>query len=101
MVQESSFRCDKRPTKTYSLTLTALKRRGLSPTDDSPIDRAWWAALLPRVDARYPLDVGDTEQVRTSFLFRDATALPPFVDPNFDDSVFFGDGLNTISPSQR
>jgi hypothetical protein len=83
------------------LTLQALRRRGLGPSDDIPLERAWWAAALPRIDARYQLDVGDTEQVRTSFLFRDASALPPFVDPDFDDSVFFGDGLNTISPSQQ
>jgi photosystem II stability/assembly factor-like uncharacterized protein len=83
------------------LTLTALKRRGLSPTDDHPLDRVWWAALLPRIDARYTIDVGDNDERRLTFLFRDPSTLPAFTDPNFDNNDLFGDGVLIFSPRQK
>jgi hypothetical protein len=83
------------------LTLSALQRRGLAPTDDIPMERALWAAALPRIEARYQLNAGATENVRQSFLFRDNTALAPFLDPSLDDSALFGNGLLVFSPEQR
>ncbi|MBM4282065.1 MAG: hypothetical protein FJ137_15335, partial [Deltaproteobacteria bacterium] len=46
------------------LTLTALRRRGIAPADDVPMERALWAAALPRIEARYQLNAGATENVR-------------------------------------
>ncbi len=85
------------------LTLTALKRLALSPTDDVPMERAWWAAALPHVEARYTLNVGATDDVRQTFLFRDpaAVALAPFLDPSLDDTALLGDGVLVFSPERK
>ncbi len=83
------------------LTLLALARRGLSPTDDQPMERSFWAGAFPRVDARYQLDAGTTDVVRQTFLFRDASALAPFLDPALDETALFGNGLFVQSPERR
>jgi hypothetical protein len=85
------------------LTLTALKRQGIAPTDDIPMVRAWWAAAVPRIEARYTLGYGATEDVRQTFLFRDpaSVALAPFIDPSLDDTALLGDGVLVFSPERR
>jgi hypothetical protein len=83
------------------LTLAALKRRGIARSDDVPMERALWAAALPRIEARYQLNAGATDNVRQTFLFRDITTLAPFLDPSLDDSALFGQGLLVFSPERR
>jgi hypothetical protein len=85
------------------LTLTALKEHGIAPTDDVPMERAWWAAAVPRIEARYSLTAGATDDVRQTFLFRDpaAVALAPFLDPTLDDTALLGDGVLVFSPEQK
>jgi hypothetical protein len=85
------------------LTLTALKLRALAPTDDVPMERAWWAAALPRIEARYTLNFGATDNLRQTFLFRDpaSVALAPFIDPTLDDTTLLGDGVLVLTPDRR
>ena len=82
-----------------TVTIRVLESHGYMRFDQDARVRAQVAPWLPRVQARYNYQVGDTAQDRNTFVFRDPSTLGPIIDPSLDDQDLFGDGLLIISPS--
>ncbi|HEY1101295.1 MAG TPA: hypothetical protein VGF99_20320 [Myxococcota bacterium] len=84
-----------------TVTTRVLENHGFLRQDQDARVRAQYAPWLPKIDARYWYEVGDVNQTRNSFIFRDPSTLPPIIDPDLDNQDLFGDGLLVVSPTQR
>ena len=82
-----------------TVTRRVLESHGFMRYDQDARVRAQLAPWLPRILARYTYQVGDTDQNRNTFIFRDPSTLDPFIDPDLDNQDLFGDGLLIVSPS--